>query len=153
MPPFDAASVLAHFPIAVRLPVQWGDQDAFGHVNNTIYFRWCESARIDYLDQLGLRESLRTDGIGPILAAVACNYRRPVTFPDQVQIGARITRLGRSSLSMEHLIYSEVQQQVVADANSTIVVFDYRRQASHPIPDDVRQQIERLEGKSLASDR
>ena len=137
----------------IWLPVQWGDQDAFLHVNNTVYFRWCESARIDYLDKLGLSDLMRAEGIGPILAAISCNYRRPVTYPDQVQVGARITRLGRSSLTMEHIIYSEAQQQVVADATSTLVVFDYNRQSSLPIPDDVRRQIERLEGKPLAPDR
>jgi acyl-CoA thioester hydrolase len=147
MNPTQIAEPLVGFPVAILLPVQWGDQDAFGHVNNTVYFRWCESARIEYLDKLGLSELMRSEGIGPILAAMACNYRSPVTYPDQVQIGARITRLGRSSLTMEHRICSEAQGQVVADATSTIVVFDYNRQASHPIPDDIRQIIERLEGK------
>jgi acyl-CoA thioester hydrolase len=88
-------------------------------------------------------------GIGPILAAIGCNYRRPVTYPDSVQIGARVTRLGRSSVTMEHLIYSESQRQVVADASSTIVVFDYQRQKSQFIPDKVREIIELLEGKKF----
>jgi acyl-CoA thioester hydrolase len=145
----EIAPPLADFPIVTLLPVQWGDQDAFGHVNNTVYFRWCESARIEYLDELGLRALLRAEGIGPILAAIHCNYRRPVTYPDRVQIGARITRLGRSSLSMEHLIYSESQRQVVADAGSTVVVYNYNLQVSHAIPEDIRKFIERREDKSL----
>lgn len=144
---FDLAEPLAKFPVAIRLPVQWGDQDAFAHVNNTVYFRWCESARIEYLNQLGLNDRSEMVGIGPILAAIGCNYRRPVTYPDHVQIGASITRLGRSSLTMEHLLYSESQKQVVADASSTIVVFDYQSQKSQPIPAHIRQIIERLEKK------
>jgi acyl-CoA thioester hydrolase len=147
MNPTDIVEPLTGFPVVILLPVQWGDQDAFGHVNNTVYFRWCESARIEYLDKLGLSELMRREGIGPILAAIACNYRSPVTYPDQAQIGARITRMGRSSLTMEHRIYSEAQRQLVADATSTIVVFDYNRQASQPIPDDIRQLVERMEGK------
>lgn len=146
---FDRAEPLAHFPVAIRLSVQWGDQDAFNHVNNTVYFRWCESARIEYLNQLGLNNRSDLAGIGPILAAIGCNYRRPVTYPDHVQISSRVTRLGRSSLTMEHLIYSESQCQVVADATSTIVIFDYQSQKSQPVPETVRQIIERLEGKSL----
>lgn len=147
---FDRAEPLANFPVAIRLPVQWGDHDAFNHVNNTVYFRWCESARIEYLNQLGLNARSDLAGIGPILAAISCNYRRPVTFPDNVQIASRVTRLGRSSLTMDHLIYSEAQSQVVADATSTIVVFDYQGQKSQPVPDLIRQIIERLEGKSFA---
>ena len=150
MLPSNIAEPLANFPVVIWLPVQWGDQDAFGHVNNTVYFRWCESARIEYLDKLGLRDPKEAEGIGPILAAISCNYRRPVTFPDQVQVGAQITRLGRSSLTMEHRIYSETQQQLVADATSTLVIYDYHRQASQPIPDDIRKRIEQLEGRALA---
>lgn len=145
-----APEVLTGFPTVIALPVQWGDQDAFLHVNNTVYLRWCESARIAYLDQIGLSELMEREQIGPILAAISCNYRRPVTYPDTVRCGARITRLGRSSLTMEHLIYSEVQQAVAADAQSTLVVFDYRGQTSRPIPDDVRQAIEKMEGRSLS---
>ncbi|HVX60465.1 MAG TPA: thioesterase family protein [Pirellulales bacterium] len=140
---------LAHFPAVIALPVQWGDQDAFLHVNNTVYLRWCESARIAYLDNVGLSDLMEREKIGPILAAITCNYRRPVTYPDTVRCGARISRLGRSSLTMEHRIYSEGQDCLVADAQSTLVVFDYNRQVSQPIPDDIRRKIEEIEGHRL----
>lgn len=139
----------AQFPTVITLPVQWGDQDAFQHVNNTVYLRWCESARIAYLANVGLSELMTREKIGPILAAITCNYRRPVTFPDTIRCGARITRLGRSSLSMEHVIYSEALLAIAADAQSTLVAFDYERQVSQPISDDVRRKIEEIEGRSL----
>jgi len=145
-----ASDPLADFPLVVSLPVQWGDQDAFLHVNNTVYLKWCESARIAYVDRIGLSESMTRDQIGVILAAISCNYRKPVTYPDTIRCGAKITRLGRSSLTMEHVITSEAQQKIVADAQSTLVVFDYRRQASEPIPEEIRQAIEELEGRSLS---
>jgi acyl-CoA thioester hydrolase len=145
-----APEPLAGFPTVIVLPVQWGDQDAFQHVNNTVYLRWCESARIAYLDQIGLSELMEREQVGPILAAITCNYRRPVTHPDTIRCGARITRLGRSSLTMEHVIYSEAQQAAAADAQSTLVVFDYKGQASRPIPDDIRRAIEQIEGRSLS---
>lgn len=140
---------LAHFPTVIALPVQWGDQDAFLHVNNTVYLRWCESARIAYLDNVGLSELMEREKIGPILAAITCNYRRPVTYPDTIRCGARISRLGRSSLTMEHRVFSEGEQCLVADALSTLVVFDYNRQISQPIPDDIRRKIEEFEGHRL----
>src|SRR4029078_12793433 len=97
---------LAGQPLVIDLPIQWGDQDAFGHVNNTVYFRWFESARIKYLERIDLSE--QTAGtLGPILAAVSCNYRRQVKYPDHVVIGARITRIGRSSLAMAYSVWSE----------------------------------------------
>src|SRR5689334_22159689 len=105
---------LGEFPASIRLTVQWGDQDAFGHVNNTVYFRWFESARIKYLEQIDLSEQTADDKLGPILASVTCNYRRQVKYPDVVVIGARITRIGRSSLQMTYRVWSEAQQALVA---------------------------------------
>ena len=96
----DIAAEMAEFPVVVRWPVQWGDQDAFGHVNNTVYFRWFETCRIEYLERLGFNAMMQRAQIGPILAAIKCQYRKPVTFPDTVQIGARVTRLGRASMDM-----------------------------------------------------
>lgn len=137
---------LPGFPIVVRLPILWGDQDAFGHVNNTGPIRWLESARIAYfVEGCGL---LLQDGekVGPILASVTCNYRRQLHFPDTVRVGARVSRLGRSSLTMDHVVYSERQQAIAADGSSVIVVFDYESNRSTPIPDDVRASIAKVEG-------
>ena len=113
------------FPVWITLPIQWGDQDAFRHVNNTVYLRWFESARIAYGSQIDLAESGEGKKVAPILAAIACNYRRQLKFPDTVHVGARITRLGRSSLTMEHCIISESLRAVAAEGDSTLVAFDY----------------------------
>lgn len=132
------------FRSVLELPVQWGEQDAFGHVNNTVYFRWCESARIVYLEQVGLQAMVESERIGPILAHIGCNFRRPVVYPDRVRIGSRITRLGNSSFDMEHRIVSQ-RLGLVADAQSTLVVYDYAAGRSHRIPDAVRSAIVALE--------
>jgi acyl-CoA thioester hydrolase len=140
---------LADFPVAIRLPVQWGDQDAFQHVNNTVYFRWFESVRIVYLETVGLQALMENERVGPILAAISCQYRSPVTYPDAVHLGARVTRLGRSSITMDHRVYSETQQSIVAHGDSTLVVFDYNVQKSRPIPPEIRRAIEQCEGKEF----
>jgi acyl-CoA thioester hydrolase len=146
---FERPVELAEYRLVIRWPVQWGDQDAFGHVNNAIYFRWFESARIAYLDQLGLSALMQQERVGPILAAINCNFRRQIKYPDQVQIGARVSRLGRSSMTMEHRLHSEQLGQVAADGESTIVVFDYQRQKPVGIPADIRAAIEQAEGRSF----
>ncbi len=134
----NAAELLADYPVVIEVPVWWGDQDAFGHVNNTVFFRWFESARIAYTGQLGLAELYRTRRIGPILAAVGCNFRRQVKYPDTVHVGARIDRIGRTSLTMAHAVASQAHAAIAGDGTSTIVVFDYDANAPHPIPDDLR---------------
>jgi len=98
----ELASLQTDFPVWITLPVQWGDQDAFGHVNNTVYLRWFESSRIEYSQRVGLAQVDATQRVAPILAAVSCNYRRQIRFPDTVLVGARIVRLGRTSMTMQH---------------------------------------------------
>ena len=140
---------LSQYPVVVTLPLQWGDQDAFGHVNNTVPIRWFESARIAYLEQSDTSHMMQAGGIGPILAAVTCNYRRQLHYPDRVSIGARVTRLGRSSMIMEHAVYSEKLNAIAADGTSTVVVFDYAANRPTRIPDEIRKGFESLEGKSF----
>ncbi|MBI3863914.1 MAG: acyl-CoA thioesterase [Planctomycetia bacterium] len=137
------------FPVWITLPIQWGDQDAFQHVNNTVYLRWFESARIAYGDLAGLDQSAGSRRIGPILAALSCNFRRQLTYPDTVHVGARITRIGTSSLKMEHRIISEALGAVAADGDSTLVAFDYAAQKPVPVPAEIRESISKLEGKSF----
>jgi len=150
----NAPSEMALFPALVRLPVQWGDQDAFGHVNNIVYFRWYESARIAYLERIGLGEKhagvpVHQQDVGPILAAISCNYRRQVKYPDSVIVGARVTRIGRSSMTMTHMVWSSTHQAIAADGESTVVVFDYQTNRPRRMPDEFRALIEKLEGRKF----
>jgi acyl-CoA thioester hydrolase len=140
---------LADFPVIITLPVQWGDQDAFGHVNNVVYFRWYESARIAYFEQSGIAALLEQQQLGPILARIACDYHRQLNFPDTIEVGSRVTRVGSKSMTIEHAIYSQAQQAIVAKSDSVVVIFHYGDNVSHAVPQDVRAQLERFEKKSL----
>jgi acyl-CoA thioester hydrolase len=143
LPSFD------QFPVFISWPVQWGDQDLYGHVNNTIYLRWFETGRIAYLEKIGFDAWLAQHRIGPILAAVKCNFRQQLRYPDTVRIGSRIARIGRTSVTMEHAIWSESKQILVADGDSTVVSFHYDQQMPTPVPAEIRAAIEQLEGKSF----
>ncbi|HVU90327.1 MAG TPA: thioesterase family protein [Pirellulales bacterium] len=144
------ADLLAEFPVILTLPVQWGDQDAMQHVNNVVYFRWCESARIEYFGRIGLADRRTAEHVGPILASIKCDFRRQLNFPDTIRIGARIVRIGRTSLTMTHRVESQAQRAIVAEAESTMVVFDYDSGKPHPVPDAMRTAIESLEGRTFA---
>jgi acyl-CoA thioester hydrolase len=140
--------MLSDYPVTITLPVLWNDQDAFGHVNNTACIRWFESARVRYLETVGLGSMFTAENVGPILAQVTCNYRRQINYPDNVTIGAKVTRMGNSSMTMNHAVWSETQQAIVADGISTVVTFDYRAQKPVRVPDELRAAISRLEGRS-----
>ncbi len=79
---------LAGFPVILEIPVLWGDMDPLGHVNNTRFFRWFESARVAYLDRAIIEMGCLPPAVGPILAAIDCNYRRQVIYPDTIDVGA-----------------------------------------------------------------
>ncbi len=134
-------NALSDFRTITSLPVQWGDMDAFGHVNNVVYIRWFESARIDLLNAIQSSVTMAAGGVGPILVSVKCDYKRQLHFPDTVHIGSRVSNMGKTSIDVEHKVYSQEQQAVVASGVSVLVVFDYDGNRPVRIPDDVRQQI------------
>jgi acyl-CoA thioester hydrolase len=137
---------LGGFPIQVEIPVQWGDQDALRHVNNTVYLRWFETSRIAYSRRLGLWDLHETANVAPILASIHCDYRSPLTFPDTVRVGSRIVKVGRTSLTMEHRVVGLASNRIAAEGSGVLVMYDYNKSEPWPIPDEIRRAIESLEG-------
>jgi acyl-CoA thioester hydrolase len=140
--PSDVTSALADYRTITSLPVQWGDMDAFGHVNNVVYIRWFESARIDLLASWPSDVTMDGKGIGPILASIKCDYKLQLHYPDTVHIGSKAGRMGRSSIDVEHMVFSERQGKVAATGTSVLVVFDYAANRPVRIPDDLRRQMD-----------
>ena len=135
-------------PVVLTIPVQWGDQDAFQHVNNTQSIRWFETARMTYFDLEPMVAVLQGTRIGPILVSIQCDYRRQLSHPDTIQVNARVQKMGRTSMVMEHQIYSQQQGAVVSEGQSTLVLFDYAKNESVVISDELRQVIESLEERA-----
>ena len=138
---------LIDFPVVVTIPLLWGDHDAFGHVNNLAYLRWSETARVEYLIRIGFWPPLPPVGVGPILASISCDYKRALTFPDTAYTGARVTRVGNRSFQLQHRVVSKALNAVAAEVESTIVVLDYSRNKTVPLPENCRKAIEELEAK------
>ncbi len=138
---------LADFPVVVTVPIQWGDQDAIGHVNNTRCFLWYETARVRYLEKCDLPTNAHGGAVAPILAAISCNYKLQLNYPDTVHIGARISRIRRSSITMDYAVYSESLDAIAADGDSTVVVFDYESNRPVRVPEEIRDVIRKLEDK------
>lgn len=139
-------SLLAGFPVVISLPVQWGELDAYGHVNNTVFFRYFESARMAYLERCGLLESYKQDRVGAILHSTSCRFRRALFHPDTVLVGAKVTQIDEDRFTMAYRVVSQRRQEVVADGTAIVVVFDYRKRCKTRIPDAVRRAIGELEG-------
>jgi len=141
---------LNDFPAVATIPVQWGDQDLFKHVNNAVYFRWLESSRVEYWHRSGLFDALKESGFGPILASVTCNYKKQIKFPDTVLIGTKVEKLGISSVTLTHDVFSTSNNAVSATGKSVIVMFDYQSQHPVPIEEQFREIFEKFEASSTA---
>ena len=137
--------LLAGFPVVIELPVAWGEMDAYRHVNNVVYFRYFENARLEYFRQLDWFEFERQTGVGPILAATQARFRKPLTYPDTISVGARIISVASDRFTMEHLIVSHAQSAVTTEGEGTIVTYNYQVDRKTPIPDEMRQRIDALE--------
>ena len=148
-PPTQASS---DCPVLLTIPTQWGDQDAFGHVNNTRSIRWFETARMRYFDLDPIVELLQGTRVGPILVSIHCDYRRQLSHPDTLQVTARVRKIGRTSMVMEHQIFSQQQQSLISEGYSTVVLFDYAKNEPLPVSEELRTIIEALEGRSLDDD-
>src|SRR5262245_50714540 len=142
------AELLAGFPVILELPVCWGEMDSYQHVNNVVYFRYFENARLEYFRRLDWFAFEEQTGVGPILAATQARFRKPLTYPDTISIGARVVSLADDRFTLDHLIVSHTQQAVVTEGQGTIVTFDYARQQKAPIPAELRRRIAELEASA-----
>jgi len=136
----------SEYPSVISLPVLWGDMDAFQHVNNVASIRWFESSRIHLIEDPRLADAIRAQGGAPILATVTCNYRRQLRYPDTVHVGSRVSRIGNTSLTIQHAMVSEQHDAIVSDGHSVLVCFDYTTQRPIRVSDELRSAIERLQG-------
>ncbi len=136
---------LAAFPVQVEIPVAWGEMDAFGHVNNVVYFRYFESARIACFAALEYIELMRETGIGPILAETSCRFRLPLEYPDTVTVGARVSEIGADGFLMSHIVVSRRHKRVAAEGTGRIVSFDYENKCKAPLQSELRERLARLE--------
>jgi acyl-CoA thioester hydrolase len=127
------------------IPVQWGEMDAYDHVNNAVFFRWFESARIDYLVRCGMARTMEENRIGAILHSTECRFRRPVVFPDTIVVGGRTSELGEDRFTMEYAVVSLDQDAIVAQGSGIVVSYDYAAGAKTALPDSVRAGITQLE--------
>ncbi len=137
--------LLKTYPVIIEIPVAWGEMDSLGHVNNIVYFRYFESARMAYFDKMELWGYMEETGIGPILASTQCRFRLPLEYPDTVSVGARVSEVGEDRFPMEYLIVSHRHGQVAAEGVGLIVTYDYREKKKAALTDEIRKRIQQVE--------
>lgn len=129
----------ADFRHFLELAVRWGDMDAFGHVNNAQYFRYLESGRIAYLEEV-LKQDLGANET-VILADIQCAFVHQLRYPAIVEVATRVSRLGRTSIHLVSAIYRQGEEQPAATSKGVLVWFDAVRQRPTPIPAALRELV------------
>ena len=123
------------------IPIRWGDMDAMGHVNNTIYFRYFEIVRIEWFERIGCTP--RPDGEGPVIVNAFCNFIRQLEFPGDVLARHYVSNPGRTSFDTWMTLERVDQLGVVyASGGAKTVWVDFPKQKSAPLPDRLRALIE-----------
>jgi acyl-CoA thioester hydrolase len=122
------------------IPTRWGDNDAYGHVNNVVYYAWFDTAVNRHLIEAGVLDIARSPVIG-LVVETRCNYFSSIAFPDTVQAGLRVTHLGRSSVRYEIGLFREDAAQASAVGEFLHVYVERATQRPAEIPETVRNLL------------
>ncbi len=132
----------ANYECHTDIKVIFRDIDAFGHVNNAVYFTYLENSRVEYIQGMGLAIDKASD-YDFILAHVELDYLRPLVFPDTVAVHTRVSHLGGKSFEFEYLLVSGKNGEPVAFGKSVQVCFDFETQKPVAIPEKLRGLMEK----------
>jgi acyl-CoA thioester hydrolase len=126
----------------LEIPIRWGDMDAMGHVNNTVYFRYMEQARISWFDALGATPD--PAGEGPVIVNTACTFARQLEYPGTVLVRHYVGELGRSSImTYIDLLRTDDPERIYAYGWAKVVWVNFPRQKSAPMPESIRNLMQR----------
>lgn len=123
--------------LTTRITVRWGDMDAYGHLNNTVYFRYFEQARVEWVEALGF--PVRPDAeIGVVIVSADCTFRMPVNYPATAVIKVYAGQPGRTSVMNDYEFYVEGDDRLYAEGSAKLVWIDVPSGKAVALPDRVK---------------
>lgn len=136
---------ISDFNIISEFKTHWGDEDSARHINNLVYLRWAETARVQYFEAIGMDASFAGDVAGPILAWQDCKYIFPMTHPDTAIVGVRCVEVLDDRFFLETAIFSKVHDRIAAITKQSIVPYNYAKLTKVPLPENWREGIRLVE--------
>jgi acyl-CoA thioester hydrolase len=125
----------------VRIPIRWGDMDAMGHVNNTVYFRYMEQARIGWFESL-VPGGEAWKALGIVIVNTSCNFRRPIEYPGTVEVKVYAGPPGGSSVATYYELRVDADPEPYADGAAVVVFVDMEKQKPTRIPQHIRAKLQ-----------
>ena len=126
-----------------ELPTRWADNDAYGHVNNTVYYAWFDTAVNGWLIEAGLLDVATGDPIG-LVVETGCRYAAPLTYPEPVEIGLAVERLGRSSVTYRLGVFAKGANEPASEGHFTHVYVDRANRRPAALPEPWRARLEAI---------
>ncbi len=136
------------FPLTLTLRIDWSELDLFGHVNNVMFVKYAQAARVNYWENSGIYSELKKNKIGPMLVSVACQFKKQLMYPGNVTIKSGMEFIKNTSFSIHHKMYDD-QGDLVAEAQDVIVMFDFNKNEKTAVPQVMRDAASEIEGRKL----
>lgn len=140
------------------MPVVWGEMDALGHVNNVVYFRYLETARVEFCRRAGLipesgHGTARAESLSCILHSVRCRFRKALFAPDQIWVTCEVRQIDTDRITLAHSVLSRHfaehgENPLAAEGEGVLVCFDYVTRSKAPLPAAVLKRIESMKAES-----
>lgn len=132
-----------HFPVLRPQSTRWHDNDHYGHVNNVVHYAYFDTAVNGYLMEATGTDIRELDAIG-LVVETGCRYLAPVSFPDHLEVGLAVERLGRSSITYRLALFRETDLAPTAVGRFVHVYVDRHTRSSTPIPSRIRTAVASL---------
>ncbi len=133
-----------HFPVLRQVPLRWNDDDAYGHVNNTVHYLLFDTAVNGWLAEAVGGDLRALPALG-IVAETGCRYLSELRFPDAVTAGVALDRLGRSSVTYRLALFGQASEQPAAVGRFVHVYVDRTTRRPVPVPAAVRTALAALD--------
>lgn len=131
----------------VVIRVDWADLDLFGHVNNVVFFRYFQTARVKYCEAVGLTSLLDSTLPGFMVASSQCRFKKPLHYPGEIEVRLRRDWIKNSSFQIDYRI--EKAGELIAEGEDVIVVYDHVAKCKLPVPQSVREAMMGIEERGL----
>jgi len=137
-----------NFPVKLELRIDWSEMDVFGHVNNVAYFKYIQASRVNYWESIGLVKIFDESKIGPILLSTSCQFMKPLHYPGNIVMQARVEFIKNTSFGIHHQVLNE-ENEIAAEAHDVIVMYDFVNNTKVLFPDEYRRVVEKMEKRDL----
>jgi len=132
-----------NFNTKMEIRIDWSEIDLLGHINNLAIMKYIQTARIDFLERVGMLPLSLETGLGPVLASTSCQFKKQLFYPGTVQVCSRVDQVKNTSFQMHHIVQDDTGD-AFAEAHDVIVMFNFNKNTKQAIPDIYRERMDKI---------